>query len=1109
MKHFVRSLLIVVCLATLAIAQTTSSLTGTTVDKSGAAVPGVKVTAVNQETQLSREAISNESGTFNFALLPPGQYQVRVEKDGFKPIRQEVRLEVNQAARLDFGLEIGNVSETIEVSAAAPLLESESSSIGQVIENKQITELPLNGRNFVQLATLGPGVSGAGFGAAGTIMSGTRPDDSRPSSELFSNGNREGSNNFLIDGIDNNDRLTISIVLRPSVEGVREFKIQTNMFSADQGRSAGATVNVISKSGSNEMHGSAYDFLRNKVLDARDYFASPTQPKPAFAQNQFGGSLGGPIKKNKLFYFGNYEGYRRRRTDPSVNTVPTLAMRGGDFSAVRDIYDPFSVRRDTTTASGYVRDPFPNRMIPSNRFDSITGRLVQAYPNPDTSSLVNNQTSTLRNGLDWNQGDGRIDYNLSDKDFIFGRFSRQDTLATRPSTFSNATIPGFPANPIGLGSEASFAGTSYLKAYHTVVGWTRSFSPTWVMEAKMGFQRFNLDFTQEGAAAGAQLGQKLGVKNSNQGPQADGLPIVSPAQYQGIGQTRSLPIQRRQNTFNPTIAFTNIRGRHTLKMGADWRRRQITEFQTNQGNGRFNFSKDFTTNPNNTGPTGDTMASFLLGTASGIAQDFVLVWVGMRSWEHGYYFQDDWRVTDRLTLNLGFRYEYSSPVNEVGDRLANFDVTTGRIKIAGFNGTDRYAGVQPNRDNWSPRVGFAYRMGSNTVLRGGAGIFYSVQGTGGAALRPFRQLPFGPLNSVNIDQFSNTPRRMQDGLDPIPQLDFNTVTGPNQTGAFISIPGDFKNARVMQFNLQLQHEVQSIGTVFKAGYVGNLGRRLDATYNYNQPDPGPGTPASRRPLRGLNPNATDVTYAVTDGRSNYHSLQATAEKRFSAGLSFLAAYTYSHSIDNVPNQFGGGANGPLPQDIRYRNNDFGSSGFDIRQRFTASANYELPIGKGKKLDFHNALGNGVLGGWQTNLIFTKQTGLPFTPTLASAVSNAGGSRPDRLTSGTIDNPDRAKWFDTSFNTPGAAWATPTIYTYGNGGRNILYGPGRTNVDFSLFKNFPIRERFNLQFRSEFYNILNTPQFGLPDATIGAGTAGTITSLAGPMRQVQMALRLAF
>jgi hypothetical protein len=1114
MKHFSRFMYLSAVLVSTVFAQTTSTLTGTTLDGTGAAVPAAKITITNQETQLTREVVSDDGGTYNIPLLPPGQYSITVSKDGFRPIKQEnVRLEVNQQARLDFTLQLGSVNEAVTVTAAAPLLDSETSAVGQVIENRQITELPLNGRNFVQLATLGPGVNGVGYSASGTIMSGSRPDDSRPASELFSNGNREGANNFLLDGTDNNDRITLSIILRPSVEGVQEFKIQTNMFSAEQGRNAGATVNVLSKSGTNMLHGSAYDFLRNQVFDAKSYFTPATQSKPAFKQNQFGGSLGGPIIKNKLFVFGNYEGFRRRQQLVSVNSVPNAAMRTGDFSSVRDIYDPFSVRAQAGTSSGYVRDPFPQRMIPATRFDSVTSRLIQAYPLGNTGSataFANNYTTALGRNMNWDQGDLRVDYNLSNKDLIFGRFSRQDTLDVRPSTFPNSNIPGFPANPVGLGNEDTFAGESYLKAYHAVLSWTRTWTPTFVMEARMGYARFNLNFTQEGATDGAQLGEKLGVKNSNQAARADGIPIFSPANYTGIGQTRSLPILRIQNTFNPVVNFTKMAGRHTIKFGTDIRRRQLTEFQTNRGNGRFNFSSGFTTDPNNTGSTGDAMAAFLLGTANLIEQDFTLAWVGMRNTEYGFFGQDDWRVTDRLTLNLGLRWEYFSPVSEVANRLANFDVTTGRLVIAGYNGTSNTAGVKPNYDNWAPRAGFAYKIQDKTVLRGGAGVFYSIAGNGGAALRLFRQLPFGPINSISPDQFNaSTLRRVQDGFVPIPSLDFATVTGPNQSGAFIAIPPDFLSGRIMQFNLQLQHEVSSIGTVFKAGYVANLGRRLDSTYNYNQQDPGPGSLLSRRPLRDLNPNAQGVTFQATDGRSVYHSLQATAEKRFSQGLSFLAAYTYSHSIDNVTTQFGGGADGPIPQDIRYRNNDRASSSFDLRHRFTTSANYELPWGKGKKWDFNNGFANYVLGGWQSNVIFTWQTGLPFTPSLATAVSNAGGSRPDYNRSAVLDNPDRALWFDTSFNTPGSAWSTPAQYTYGNGGRNVLYGPGRVNWDFSLFKNFPFTERVNLQFRTEFYNMFNTPQFGLPNATIGAAGVGSITSLSGNNRQMQFALRLSF
>ncbi len=1115
MKHFSRFMYLSAVLVSTVFAQTTSTLTGTTLDGTGAVVPAAKITITNQETQLTREVVSDDGGTYNIPLLPPGQYSVTVSKDGFRPIKQEnIRLEVNQQARLDFTLQLGSVNEAITVSAAAPLLDSENSAIGQVIENRQITELPLNGRNFVQLATLGPGVNGAGTSASGTIMSGARPDDSRPASELFSNGNREGMNNFMLDGSDNNDRLTLSIVLRPSVEGVQEFKIQTSMFSAEQGRNPGATVNVVSKSGSNTVHGSAYDFLRNQMFDARQYFAPAGQAKPALKQNQFGGSLGGPIIKNKLFIFGNYEGYRRRLQDVRINSVPTLAERNGDFSAVRPIYDPTTVRLASGSTSQYIRDPFPGSIIPSSRFDSVTSRLVQAYPLPNTGAagaIANNHTAVLGRSLDWNQGDVRVDYNLSNRDLIFGRFSRQDTLDTRPSTFPNSSIPGFPANPVGLGNEDTFAGQSYLKAYHSVLSWTRSWTPTFVMEARMGFARFNLDFTQEGATPGAQLGEKLGVRGSNQADRADGIPIFSPANYTGIGQTRSLPILRIQNTFNPNVSFTKINGNHTIKLGVDMRRRQITEFQTNRGNGRFDFNQAFTSLPG-VANTGDSMASFLLGTASGIEQDFTLAWVGMRLTEYGFFVQDDIKVNDRLTLNLGLRWEYFTPLKEVANRMANFDVFTGRMKIAGYNGVSDTAGVKSNLDNWGPRMGFAYKLKQTTVLRGGAGVFYAIAGNGGNYLRPFRQVPFGPVNTFAIDQNNPNIRRVQDGLPGIPPLDYATVTGPGlQAGTVYATPSNFKTGRVMQYNVQLQHEVTSIATVFKLGYVGNLGRRLDTVYNFNQQDPGPGSILSRRPLRDVAPGVQTVNYSVSDGKSAYHSLQASAEKRFSSGMSFLTAYTWGHAIDNVNSQFGGGSVGPIPQDIRNRNVERGNSFFDIRHRLTHSMNYELPWGKGKPWDFHNGFANYVLGNWQTNLIFMWQTGLPFTPVLnnGGAITNAGGTRPDRFKEGTLENPDRAMWFDTSFGVPGAAWGAPAQYTYGNGGRDILYGPSRINWDFSLFKNFPITERFGIQFRSEFYNLFNTPQFGLPNANIGGAGVGTINSLSGNNRQVQFALRLSF
>lgn len=1084
--------------ALFAAAQTTSELTGTITDSTGAAVSGVALSLVSQETNAARETTTDASGQYRLSFLLPGLYTLSAEKSGFRSVRRSsIRLEVNQTARLDFALELGSVTEAVDVVASTPLVESGTSSIGQVIETRLVQELPLNGRNFVQLATLGPGVSGVGFGARGTIMNGTRPADLRPGSEIFSNGNREGANNFMMDGVDNNVRQNFAITHRPSVEAVREFKIQTNLFAAEQGRNPGATVNVITKSGSNDFHGSAYDFLRNSALDARDFFADPAAPKPTFRQNQFGASLGGRIVRDKLFFFANYEGFRRRLANVAINTVPLAAVRNGDFSGVRDIFDPLTVRAQPGTSSGYVRDPFPGRQIPATRFDPVTARLVQAYPLPMRAGLANNHTSNPKESQDWDQGDLRADYNLSSRDQIFARYSRQDTTTIKPSTFGYVDVPGM-SEPVSLGDEATFAGTSILVTHHTVLSWTRTLSPTFLLDARMGFVRYDLNYSQEGASDGARLGEKLGVPNANQGPRSDGIPIFSPANYTGIGQTRSLPIVRPENTFHPSVNFTRLHNSHSFKWGFEARRRQMSEFQNNRGSGRFNFDRQFTSNPNQTATSGDSLAGFLLGTASVIEQDFLLVFAGIRATEYGAYLQDDWRISNSLTLNLGVRYEYDTPFTEVADRWANFDLATGKLRIAGYN-SDSSVGVTPDRNNIAPRFGFAYQLNPRTVVRGGYGIYYNTQGHGGVAIRLQRQLPFGPINAENINQFANNPRRVAEGFRPIPPLDFDSVVN-NPTGSFLSMPDNFKSGYTQQFNLQVQQQLPWWDVVFKAGYVGNLGRQLHNTFNANQQVPGPGAPGPRRPLFALAPNVVNVTRAETDGLSNYHALQVSAEKRFAQGLGFLTAYTWSHSIDNVALDFGGGADGAVPQDIRNRHSaERGTSPHDIQHRLVHSMNYELPFAKG----------HGVVGGWQVNAIFTAQTGMPFTPFLATPVSNAGASRPDRLKNGTIDNPTPNLWFDTSFNTPNAAWANPVQFTFGNAGRNILRGPGRVNLDFSLFKAFSLTEALRLQFRAEAFNIMNTPQFDIPNTSIGSPAAGVITNTLGTPRQLQFALRLSF
>ena len=464
------STLVTLCVSLLVLstglsAQTaTAELVGTVADSSGAGIPKAKVTITNSSTnQVIRDIECDSTGAYIATLIPPGDYTISVEAAGFRKLVQTgIKLETNQRARIDLALQVGQVSETVEVSAATPMLESQSSSLGAVIGQKFVSELPLNGRNFVQLAILSPGVNGTGFSVGGTIMSGTRPDDRRPGSEIFSNGNRENSNNFLYDGVDNNDRLTLSIVLRPGVEAIREFKVQTNMFSADQGRNSGAVVDVISKSGTNQIHGSAFEFLRNSAMDARSYFNTKGTTFPPFRFNQFGFSLGGPVfipkvynGRNKTFFFVDYEGYRRNIVNSINTSVPTLAMRSGDFSGSGvNIFDPLT----TTTVNGVTtRTQFAGNRISADRFDPVTAKLINAYPAPANSALLNNYLANLNLTQKWNQGDARIDHQFTPNDNFFARFSLQNTDTTAPHTFPAVQVPGI-SQPVGLGNEDSFAG---------------------------------------------------------------------------------------------------------------------------------------------------------------------------------------------------------------------------------------------------------------------------------------------------------------------------------------------------------------------------------------------------------------------------------------------------------------------------------------------------------------------------------------------------------------------------------------------------------------------------------------------------------------------------
>ena len=1105
MKHLRLIFLAVASLLPLAAQISTGEIAGSVTDSSGAAIPNARVILTNADAGTTvRETVSDGDGLYVFTLIPPGNYNVTVEAGGFrKTVQNGVALQTNQRAKVDFALVVGQVSETVEVTATPPQLESSSSSLGTVISQNMVAELPLNGRNFVQLAILTPGVNGTGFSVGGTIMSGTRPDDRRPGTEIFSNGNREGSNNFTYDGGDNNDRLLGLIVLRPAIEAIREFKVQTNLYSADTGRSSGAQVDIVSKSGTNDWHGSAFEFLRNSALDARNFFNAKGTAFPSFRYNQYGGSFGGPVRfpgyngRNKTFFFVDYEGYRRNQQVFRVDSIPTLNLRRGDFTGENRIFDPLS---NQVTGAAVTRTQFPNNQIPAARFDPVSLKLINAYPNPNNSGLVNNYTQSLSQVQNWDQGDVRVDHQLSASDTIFARWSIQHTSTVAPYTFAAVQIPGLP-NPIGVGNEDSFAGPAFNPTQHAVASWTRVLSPRAVNDFRVGFSRFVLDYTAEGAVPGGQLGNLLGVRNSNTNPQHSVLPIINNNEYTGVGHSRSLPIFRRGNTFQYSDNLTYTVGAHTLKVGALFLRRQITEYQTNRGNGRFNFNRTYTDARQTagvTGTTGNTAASFLLGYAALIEQDYTLAWTGQRGIETGLYIADDWRVNKKLTLNLGFRHEYYSPFTEVANRVANFDPATATVLVAGRDGIGRRMNIERNFKDMAPRFGFAYSLNKSTVVRGGYGLFYNPSGNGGALLRLFRHVPFGPIFNITSNGVDLVPR-ISDGFPAAPGINFDSTKNP--TGGVIGVAGNYRSSYAQQFNLTVEREIAPWKTLIKAGYVGNLGRRLHTTIDLNQPLPGTGSVNSRRAFFGVRPGLAGITYAVADGLSAYHGLQIAVEKRMSHGLQVLTGYTWAHSIDTVPTEFGGGAG--APQDIRCRRCDRANSNTDLRHRLTNSATYMLPF-------FNQQKGwtKTMLGGWQVNSIITLQSGLPYTLNWSGGdvTGGAGGSRPNSLgRDGTLPGGERNidRWFDPS------AYGRPADFTFGNVARNSLFGPGRVNFDASLFKDFAFKEHWKVQFRTEAFNLFNHPQFGQPNANIGTAQAGQIRSIVGNPRQLQLALRLQF
>jgi hypothetical protein len=1078
-----------------------ANIVGTIRDTSGSVIPGVTVKVINQGTNTTTSLETDAAGEYAATNLTPGAYTIDAEKSGFtRKVYRDFVVQVAQVARLDIALEVGAIEQTVEVSGEAPLLQTENSTVGQVISSQPISELPLNGRNLAQLAILAPGVTGLSYSQTGTINAGARPDELRPGgTTIEANGARDSSNQLLLDGIDNTEMISQTFVVRPAIEGVQEFKAITNNAGAEYGRAGGAVLVTSTKSGSNQVHGSAFEFLRNSAMDAKNFFDRADLPIPEYQLNQFGGSAGGPIIKNKTFFFADYEGYREKQGQTKVITVPTAAAKGGNFAGVakNGIFDPATT---TAVSSGgtttYTRTRFPNDVIPTSRFDPLAAKIVALYPNPQTSALVNNYIANPEKLSNLDRGDIRIDHQISTSQTLFGRYSIDNSDLHIPDTFNTR---------IG-GNEDSFAGPDAVRGQNGVLAYNRVFSPTIIGEYRFGFTKFR-QFLLPETLTDPVWSQIPGRDTTD--PFQPSAPIISPSGYVGLGNARSEPLIRREHMFENVANLSWQNGKHAFKFGVDIRQRLISETASPPGQsafGRFTFTSGFTNDPSSTGGTGDAIASMLLGYPSSTVRDFFIPGTAhVRTNEFNYYARDEWRVTDKLTLNLGIHYEINTPFTEDNNYWVNWNPATAKLLIAGQNAS-RTANVNTDYHAIAPRIGIAYQLDAKTVIRGGYGIFYDPQGNYGTTIRQFRQQPFdlvfttspGDLFPANMVS-QGIPKRSD-----FPPTDPNNPTAAVPNATITAIDPNFRNAQIQQFNFGAQRQLTK-STVITATYVGSLGRRLAWNLAINTPQPGPGAINPRRPYYSQLSNITGISYWESAGNSEFESLQLVLEKRYSNGLYLNANWVWSHAMDNAP--WDGGSGGG--QDPYNRRADWGSSNNDVRHRLNLFATYELPFGTGKRwAGGDNPFERYLLGGWELDAILVLQSGLPFTVGAPSATNNGTGARAN-VVAGVNPYPAAQtlqQWFNpAAFSVPPAS-----CYCYGDGGRDVLTGPRAANLDFTAAKRFRITESSNLTFRAELFNALNHPQFAIPgNTTIGSNGVGSISATARTSRQMQLALRLVF
>lgn len=1100
-----------VCLFALCLtvsAQTiTGSITGAVTDPTGAAVPNVKVVATDTGKNQSYETTTNTSGIYTFAFLPIGNYSVSAEAAGFrKGVLGPFKLETNQIARVDVALQVGQVTESVVVEGFAPALQTESTQTGATLDSKKLTDLPLNGRNIVSAILLIPGAVQTNPGAVNTAT--------RFSGRAFVNGNREQTNNFLLDGVDVNDSMDNRIGYTPSVDALQEVQVITGNGGSEFGNSAGAVVNMTIKSGTNQFHGTAFEFFRNSRLDANTFFANQNTALPkekqrrTFQQNMYGFTLGGPIKKDSLFFFTNYEGTQRRDSGPSLASVAPAAWRNGDLSQLpQAIVDPATC----TTASGSrVCQPFPNKQIPPARIVGPARVLftdASLYPLANSAGtgnlgVANNYSGSAANFLKNNQGDAKVDWRASDKDNFMFRYSQ--------GFYTDGTLrPVLPTAAAGV-KEGPTLGA--------VAAWTRTVNTSLVNDLRYGYTRtvivdtFSDPFgTQTGGNA------KLGIPG---GQLAPGFSSLAPGEgLSGLGTTGILS-DGKDNKFHISETLTWSKGRHFIKFGANGVRYQQNRFYSgnNGALGSFGYSAQY---------SGSQFADFALDLVSskGRGQGDGRRW-GQRHWRFGTFVQDDWKVTNSLTLNLGMRWEYTQPLYEVNDLQANIDANNGQIQLAGKNGNSR-ALYNPYYKQFMPRLGIAWTpemFGKRLVVRAAYGITSFLEGTGVNLRLPLNP-PYFFESNQNYD-LTTGASSARIGFSDLPG--FTGVLAGN----IRTWDPDLRPQFTQQRNVSLEYQFTNT-IVASAGYVSQRATHTIVARDRNQPLPGPANvpPAqwasaqTRRPLYGSVPLVTTTATTESSGTMNYDALQVAARKRYGFGVDFNVSYTYSKTLNDALGFFGAGgtqSEGAYWQNAYDRRANYGVAAWDARHNTTVSTNIEVPFGKGRK--FGSGMNRGVdaaLGGWSIGFVMIGRTGFPITisTTGNSQQSPRGTQRPNYLRELVVDNRSIQRWFGTGTgaiecaagtDNGSCAFQRPTIGTFGNGGIGLERAPAFFNADVSIGKMFSITERQRLEIRGEFYNMANMTMFNPPARDVSApGTFGLISAQANNPRNIQFGLKYIF